>query len=196
MERKKAQIIMLPSTTLAEVGDYIIAKHEHDDSLHCGIKRQNPFNMLSEEQHLYITTDDKIKEGDWCLFFWDGMKDGELGQIGSEPQRYFPENGHIATTDESLNLAKPSQAFIKKYCEQGGIDKVLVEYSRTMDGTPTYNRVAKTSNNELIISRIELTAEQIISEMGWKWNDTESSARRVAEYCVYKFKAIEDKLRE
>lgn len=49
----------------------------------------------------------------------------------------------IATTDKSLSIfvekikylgdvvkpfPSPSQAFIKKYCELGGIDKVLVEY--------------------------------------------------------------------
>lgn len=68
-----------------------------------------PFN-------LYITTDDEIKEGDWCLFFWDGMRDRELAQVGSEPQQYLPSKGHIlnrnlrkiiATTDPELNLSEP-----------------------------------------------------------------------------------------
>ena len=26
-----------------------------------------------QNQQLYFTTDDVIKEGDWCLFFWDGI---------------------------------------------------------------------------------------------------------------------------
>jgi hypothetical protein len=34
----------------------------------------------------------------------------------------------IGTTDESLGLPKPSQAFIEKYCKVGGIDEVLIEY--------------------------------------------------------------------
>ena len=108
-------------------------------------------------KHLYITTDDEIKEGDWCLFFWDGMKDGELGQVGSEPQQYLPSEGHtlnrnlrkiIATTDIKLHstrlkdcpinpednmvsvrgVSKPSKEFIEEYCRVGGIDEVDVEY--------------------------------------------------------------------
>jgi len=93
--------------------------------------------------HLYIISDDKIEAGDWCLFFWDGNKEGELGQIGSEPQQYFPENGHtlnknlrkiIATTDSKLKLPQPSQSFIEEYCRKGGIDEVDVEYEKYHDG--------------------------------------------------------------
>ena len=116
-------------------------------------------------QHLYITSDDKIEAGDWCLFFWDGNKEGELGQIGSEPQQYFPENGHtlnknlrkiIATTDPELRsdgliedpnnpkdnllirkgLPQPSQSFIEEYCRKGGIDEVDVEYDRPRSYSP------------------------------------------------------------
>jgi hypothetical protein len=108
-------------------------------------------------RHLYITTDDEIKEGDWCLFFWDGTKDGELGQVGSEPQQYLPSEGHtlnrnlrkiIATTDPKLHstrlkdcpinpednmvsvrgVSKPPKSFIEEYCKVGGIDEVMVEY--------------------------------------------------------------------
>jgi hypothetical protein len=98
---------------------------------------------------IYITSDDEIKEGDWCLFFWDG------GQIGSDkPQQYQPDKGHIlnkglrkiiATTDRSLEiiskginpvfekLPQPSQSFIEKYVEEYNkgnvITDVLVEYA-------------------------------------------------------------------
>lgn len=115
-------------------------------------------------RHLYITTDDEIEEGDWCLFFWDGMKDGELGQVGSEPQQYLPSKGHtlnrnlrkiIATTDPELvvkavdirevqgqmmeghyhkELPQPSKSFIEDYCRVGGIDEVDVEYGLFHDG--------------------------------------------------------------
>jgi len=106
-------------------------------------------------KHLYITTDDEIKEGDWCLFFWDGMKDGELGQVGSEPQQYFPSKGHtlnrnlrkiIAATDPELVIRTTipagedyvestlrtyvpqiPQSFIESYCKNP-VDKVMVEY--------------------------------------------------------------------
>ena len=106
---------------------------------------QTNFNDIDDEirYHLYITSDDEIKDGDWCIMF------DSIGNIFSTPQQYKPKEGHIlndglkkiiATTDSSLmhlsnngrvgyNLPQPSQSFIKKYCELGGnIDKVLVEY--------------------------------------------------------------------
>lgn len=105
-------------------------------------------------QHIYITSSDEIKDGDWCLFFWDG------GQIGSDkPQQYQIVKGHvlnkglrkiIATTDTSLklpipeglaeypmsytpkSLPQPSDKFIESYIDAhnkvGQIEKVLVEY--------------------------------------------------------------------
>jgi hypothetical protein len=92
-------------------------------------------------QHLYITSDDKIKEGDWCIMFDD------LGNIFSNPQQYKPNEGHIlnkglrkiiATTDTSLTtpymtgkrqqeingvpqvkpLPKLSQELIQAYCNK------------------------------------------------------------------------------
>lgn len=34
----------------------------------------------------------------------------------------------IASTDSSLNLPRPSNEFLKRYCEEGEIDEVMVEY--------------------------------------------------------------------
>jgi hypothetical protein len=99
-------------------------------------------------QHLYFTTDDKIKDGDWCLFFWDGLN-GNLRQIVNRNLRKI-----IATTDpeltgitkeweefegdwhksNKLGLPQPSKAFIDKYCKEGGIDEVEVEYERSTIG--------------------------------------------------------------
>lgn len=181
MERKKAQVIMLPTTQDSRI--FI-----HDGKLQScydgGASVANDIDWKC--QHLYIVSDDKIKEGDWCLFFWDGMKDGELGQIGSEPQRYFPENGHtlnrnlrkiIATTDpefsqqkytkeelgghkpKTYGLPQPSKAFIEKYCKKGGIDEVLVEYESWIKETPTCDYALEkpkvNSHNEIIIHPIK-----------------------------------------
>ena len=99
--------------------------------------------MLPTKNDLYIISDDDIEEGDWCLFFWDGMRDGELGQVGSEPQQYFPENGHtlnrnlrkiIATTDKLMlndlsHVPQPSIAFIDMYRKSGGISEIDVAYT-------------------------------------------------------------------
>jgi len=113
--------------------------------------------------NLYFITDDEIKEGDWCLFFWDGNTKDELGKVGSEPQQYLPSEGHtlnrnlrkiIATTDPKLHstrlkdcpinpednmvsvrgVSKPPKSFIEEYCKVGGIDEVDVEYGLFHDG--------------------------------------------------------------
>lgn len=75
--------------------------------------------------HLYFLSDEEIKEGDW---FYDTLL--YTSQKCSKNQIVGDLRGKkiIATTDESLVLPRPSDSFIKAYCEQGGIDEVLVEY--------------------------------------------------------------------
>jgi hypothetical protein len=95
-------------------------------------------------QHLYFTSDEEIKEGDWYIHtgvthnerktyhnlylsykgtrkiegkdnvFVDGMFVNDCKKI-------------IATTDKSLGLSQIPQDFIKEYCDAGGIDEVMVE---------------------------------------------------------------------
>ena len=102
--------------------------------------------------HLYITTDEKIKEGDWYL--WGGAEQkniyqckvseaGDLDKLNTECKSLAKKI--IATTDpklhtneiveEDMHMYKKSlpqipQSFIKEYCKAGGIDEVLVEYER------------------------------------------------------------------
>ncbi len=93
-------------------------------------------------QHLYFTTDEEIKEGDWFI----RKIEVSLGieQYIKGDHLYSGDKKIVATTDESLykqdyfpdgvkagmeQLPQPSQAFIEKYCELGGIDEVLVEYN-------------------------------------------------------------------
>ena len=124
-------------------------------------------------KHLYITTDDEIKEDDtWINLDTNTIHNGNLFELAN---RVPSCKKIIATTDPELHntrlkdcpinpednmvsvrgVAKPSKEFIEEYCRVGGIDEVDVEYGRTMDGTPTYNRLALTSNNEIIIHLID-----------------------------------------
>jgi hypothetical protein len=89
----------------------------------------NSPDYIGKNQHLYILSDDEIKVGDYTI-----DNDGNLPfQIHANIVRYkqgkYPKI--IASTDSSLNLPSPSQAFIEKYCEVGGIDEVLVKYEVT-----------------------------------------------------------------
>lgn len=90
-------------------------------------------------QHLYITSDDEIKEGDYYLELFGGK--WKLYKQSKDKLCYSSARKIIATTDESLNfknsgnqhpynlnLPQIPQSFIEKYCELGGINEVLVEY--------------------------------------------------------------------
>ena len=104
---------------------------------------------LFKHQHLYIISDDEIKEGDWC---YDKRPDenGDLVDIVYQVKniefelRTSTEKKIIATTDSSLwrpshkyasdviLLPQPSQQFIEKFIEEYNkgnmITDVLVEY--------------------------------------------------------------------
>ena len=135
---KKAKVVILPSNEESNI-------------------QQNKFNKLffSEQkksysdtinQHLYIISDDEIKEGDWYI------AEGKIYRaiVNHMPKLYkHPHKKIITTTDESLRISykennhqplssnnytlpKPSDSFIKKYIEEYNKDNiitdVLVEY--------------------------------------------------------------------
>jgi hypothetical protein len=95
-------------------------------------------------QHLYFLSDDEIKEFDLPCYVLMYDNSVQYIDIPSVVEAVNEEKGKkiIATTNETLRIKKvldeedtiykfyprPSNEFIKKYCELGGIDKVLVEY--------------------------------------------------------------------
>ena len=81
-------------------------------------------NTMWQPQHLYFTTDEEIKEGDWMM----NLNGDKIYQHFGNGGDFEQWNKIIATTDPELELPQPSQAFIKAYCEQGGFDEVDVEY--------------------------------------------------------------------
>lgn len=80
-------------------------------------------------QHLYIISDDKIKEGDWCL--------SKLNEIVVFKGKNFNYKKIIATTDASLDLPQPSQQFIEKYIKSYNkgviLSDVFVESNESHD---------------------------------------------------------------
>lgn len=113
--------------------------------------------IYSKEQwkpvHIYITSDEKIKEGDWILNFafkeqdpllQKCMNNSEAWRWNNEPMFKYRSFKIIATTDTSLKvsndynpewlvpISQPSQEFINRYIEEynkrNKIEDVLVEY--------------------------------------------------------------------
>jgi len=136
---KEVKIVMLPSEeTGIKIGDITKPNKDYFESnpllgndLGLAI-REFKANKSYTTQHLYITSDDEIKEGDWIL-----LKSIGKGQIGKysfdkeyqthdlttlsnvhypyKTKEYFVKV--IASTDKSLNLPSLSDEFLKEFIE-------------------------------------------------------------------------------
>lgn len=103
----------------------------------------NLFQQLEKgvPQHLYITTDEEIKEGDWFIHPDATVPQNDFNYVYADCKKI------IATTDTLLvashedydnfdtALPKIPQSFIEEYCKAGGIDEVLVEVELKMEVT-------------------------------------------------------------
>lgn len=134
--KKRVEIVMLP-TEKAQIYKENEKLYFNPTTMHIPVK--------PEPQHLYFISDDEIKDRDWCYDNFLGLVfQFEIGEANSDFIKKHIKK-IIATTDEELNkdliydgeyfdsefkkgLPRPSKEFLKKYCELGGIDKVLVEY--------------------------------------------------------------------
>ncbi len=135
--RERAKVHMLP-TNGKDIS--MLSKRVKDGMLQSanGTEGVANCNTMWQPQHLYFTTDEEIKEGDWTI-----SKNNELSQAFGYLGR-CKEEGYrkiIATTNSNIKMftgienldtapsyPQPSQATIKAYCEQGGFDEVDVEY--------------------------------------------------------------------
>ena len=138
--RKRVQVHMLP-TNGKDIA--MLSKRVKDGMLQSanGPEGVANCNTMWQPQHLYFTNDEEIKEGDWYLL--GNTPRQSTGDLGKPDTKWLKI---IASTDPKLTTCKdgkddkgfrtfelniipqPSQAFIKAYCEQGGIDEVDVEY--------------------------------------------------------------------
>lgn len=140
---KQHELVMLPTTAKANLfinnvnGKLLF---DNDSTLH----RVLPKGIY---QHIYITSNEKIKEGDWCIML------DSFENVFSIPQHYTnPKTQHlnkglrkiIACTDDSLRIGKLEvggkiehlpqipQSFIEKFVEEYNkgnvITKVMIEY--------------------------------------------------------------------
>lgn len=138
METKRIKVVMLPTEenntpTIKYASNlgYSLCKKSYTAA---------EFRQVGFECYdLYFLSDDEIKEGDWCIHTsYNKSILIKIKYIEDKGKHIMTECGKncwgdyckkiIATTDKSLELPQPSQAFIKKYCKLGGIDKVLVKY--------------------------------------------------------------------
>jgi hypothetical protein len=146
---KRAKVIMLPTnnkshiyhTKVNNILGYVSGEVESD-------LQQFPNQTNTQNQHLYIISDDEIKENDY-VYDWYNNKVYKATAVVIHNKKslgYEYLNKIIATTDISLkifagkgdicdlyyNIPQPSQQFIEKYIEFYNKDEVitdvLVEY--------------------------------------------------------------------
>jgi len=141
---KRCKIVMLATNEKASIGEFTIAMYKEgfidgkplNGKLSCG-KVTNISQTEQLDQHLYITSDEKIKEGDLCInIAIDINKRNDIiriykDEVESANIHKFPKI--IATTKAHCNLPQPSQEFITKYIEEYNkgniIEDVIVEYA-------------------------------------------------------------------
>jgi hypothetical protein len=140
--KQKCKVVMLPTNEEAISFSQICIDRDDNSMFVSRINTNiNDFPNFVP-QHLYIVSNDEIKKGDYYLSF-----DTE-GQIYHEkPVKAWcpkPFSNHckkiIATTNHLISkpvqydienreaYPRPSNEFIKQFCEKGGIFEVMVEY--------------------------------------------------------------------
>ena len=171
---QECEVVMLATDKRSNLQLNVIHKTLFSDKEGAEIPSQ-PF------QHLYIVSNEEIKKGDWYVIVQDSKKGY---QVATKPasieevslQNKFNCKKIVASTDKSLSLPQPSQAFIEKYIEEYNkgnvITNVLVEYEfnqhkfmATLCTTKEKEYNLKVdSNNTITIKRLEpelYTREQL-----------------------------------
>jgi hypothetical protein len=138
--KKKVKVVMLPTEGYPAIAQSIKAKafnlpkEELYGWIDCPIRTGHTLH------HLYLVSDEEIKEDDWCI----DSQYNKLFKAGTTPsEKYDFIKKVIATTDKSLkktsfrvfkdlpshSLPQIPESFIKAYVEANGeIDEVMVEY--------------------------------------------------------------------
>lgn len=123
-----------------------------------------------QPQHIYITSDEEIKDGEWCIDIWNVeiiQMDSATKNMLDSGMLHNPHAKIIATTDTSLGLPQPSQQFIQQYIEEYNkgnvITKIEVEYGVTKN------------NNREFIEFLWITSDNTINIRPIKdsWNREE-----------------------
>ena len=198
---KRAKVVMLPTKQETK---YLMVYSDVEK-----IKGKLILNGLKndeykEYQHLYIISDDEIKEGDWLVEGIPSLFPFAVIKVTKEDYDRCRENWQygscrkiIATTDETLYLTfnngktdlkfvlpKPSDSFIFKYIEEynkgNQITDVLVEYKWNGGRAGDYEMIPKIdSDNTITIKKVKdsYSREEVIEILG-----------KMRDYCKYGWK--------
>lgn len=122
--KRKCQVVLL-STSQQPLYNNIVTSPRYPNMIQKFGSFENSYPDECKVHHLYITSDEEIKEDDW--YIGDNIIYNLVTKTnGMNPQKI------ISTTNPTLNLPQPSKSFIDKYIEEynegNPITEVMVEY--------------------------------------------------------------------
>lgn len=140
--KKRAKVHMLPTSDYPAIGRSTTDWGDGEPKklygwLNCAIRTPHDLH------HLYFTTDEAIKEGDWYIHPDATVPQNDFSHvfvdcrkiIASTDPKFTLEGNHIdyamypkETYKHKNGIPQPTQDFIEAYCKQGGIEYVDVEY--------------------------------------------------------------------
>jgi hypothetical protein len=201
---QECNVVILSTDKTSKLGLHSDKKlNLHDSELTKNLPHYQP-------QHLYILSNDEIKEGNWVIALDTNIVFKCNAYEAEKPIKQFKNlyKKIIATTDSSLEIPDRNGApqydpyglpqipksfieyFISEYNKDNVISKVLVEVEHSSKNS-TVNllcndgnfQIKLNQNNEIFIltEQKQETLENFALELGYVWENTESSARRVLE---------------
>jgi hypothetical protein len=146
-----------------------------------------------EPQHLYITSNDEIKENDHCYHekykLWCNIH-GVLGSVTGSPE-YIKENYRkiIASTDPTLKLPGIPEQFLQDYCKAGGIAEVEVLYDIESVGRGSFFEVLSVVYGNVI----DIVGTQPVAERTFTEADMKAAWQSgINAYCSTAWTTFED----
>lgn len=129
---------------------------------HNSMLAHNPKNKNSHiPYHLYILSDEDIKEDDWIVYSNQVLKYSHPTLVVSATAW---RTKIIATTDKSLGLPLIPDSFIKKYANKDGIDEIMVKYE-TIQTTKDkdYAYYGNNQSNLNYITRLKIASNNTVT---------------------------------
>ena len=147
---KTVDILMLPTNTKTNVLKVYSDVNKVLYNLRYNAEKNDDYK---EYQHLYLLSNEEVKEGDFCMSFPEQLNPNNIHICIDIDCKLHKCMKIIATTDESLGLPKPSNKFLKKFCEYGGLKvcSVKLDYIHTdfaPNGFETFLKI--TSDNTVV----------------------------------------------
>lgn len=152
MEHETYQVLMLPQNKKGwNKGEIItistteidIAKANSNSGLYNAVA---PNNFIYQSQHLYFTSNEEIKEGDWYIDDASFVRrpitsDLTYWSVRKEYKKI------VASTDSSLRLPCIEDSFIKEYVKNNGSIKEVSQHNMDIAGRAIFD-LLKPANEE------------------------------------------------